>query len=322
MKQTSNGRMNALILAFLILIALLTVLPASALKVEGARIALDVEAGKTYTSPIGISINPNEPEGDFSISVLGFGQAADGTYTALESAADTAPTSARTMISIDKPSVHLKPGERADVTATIAIPSGTRDGGRYAIIMVQPATAASGQQTSFATAVAIPVFLTIKSGTSTETGEVVSVDAGKIEPGKTFTVTSEVRNNGNYHYYGTVSNVTVTDSSGKTLVTAKTEPFTKAIVPGQQAQLKVTFAAGIPEGTYLLTSRMEKLDGVLLGEKTLQVQVGNPAPVQATTQMTQGSPGLFIPGFGSVMTIAGFAGALLGIFWCRRGGKG
>jgi hypothetical protein len=171
----------ALVLGFL------AAIPAAALKVEGARIALDVEPGKVYNSTIGVSIGTGEAEGDFAIDVLGFGQAlADGTYTGLGAAADTASTTARPYISIDHPTLHLKSGERAVATAMIRIPADFREGGRYAIILVHPA-ATAGQQASFATAVAIPVLLTAKGGAGTEAGEITSLVPGAVSGGISIT---------------------------------------------------------------------------------------------------------------------------------------
>jgi len=312
------------LLAILLLVAgAAVVAPAAALKVDGARIALDVEAGKTYTSPIGVSIAANEPEGDFTVTVLGFGQAADGTYNALEAGGDTGQYTARPFIIVDKPGVHLKPGERAVVTATIAVPAGTRDGGRYAIIMVRPA-AAAGQQTAFATAVAIPVFLTLKGGQQTETGEIISAETGKIDPAKAFTVTTVMKNSGNYHYYGALANVSVTDSNGKQVAAVKTEPLVRAIVPGQQVQFKATVPGGLLEGFYTLTERMEMQDGTLLASTSRPLQVGNPKPVAGSSTAAAGGTEAearttYAPGPGALAScLAAAAGIIAGLTIRRR----
>lgn len=321
MNQNTRAHICIITLALLIAGAFL-VSPALALKVDGARIAIDVEPGKTYTSPIGISINTEEPEGTFAIDVMGFGQApADGTYTPLSATADTSPFSARPYITIDKPTVALKPGERVDVTATIAIPSGTRDGGRYAIILVHPAASASGAPASFATAVAIPVLLTLKSGTITEGGEITAMEPPAAEVGKPFAVATTFRNSGNYHYYGVVHNVTITDPQGNVVASVKSEPFVRAIAPGQSVAFTASIAGGLPQGTYQVNTHIEKQDGSVLADKKATLQIGNPAPVQATAETTPGRKGFFLPGFGTVITILGLAVALLYIVR-QKGGKG
>jgi hypothetical protein len=290
--------------------------PALALKVEGARIALDVEPGKTYTSPIGISIGENEAGGEYAIDVMGFGQSVqDGSYTALD-AADTSPYSARGFITIDKPSVTLKPGERVTVTATISIPSGTRDGGRYAIILVHPAVSATGAPASFATAVAIPVLLTLKAGTITESGEIRAIAPAAIEVGKPFVVETSFRNSGNYHYYGAVHNVTITDTQGNIVASVRSEPLTRAIVPGQSVTLTAPIPNGLSAGSYQVTVRVEKQDGKVLAEKKGILQAGSPSTTAPT--LTAAPGGGFLPGFGGPITIMGIACALLGSLWIRK----
>ena len=318
MNQNTRTRISIIALALILVMTALTV-PAAALKVEGARIALDVEPGRTYTSPIGISISPEEPEGTFAIEVMGFGQSlADGTYMALDAAADTSPYSARPFITIDRPTVAMKPGERADVTATIAVPPGTRDGGRYAIILVHRAASASGAPAAFATAVAIPVFLTVKTGTVTEAGQISAVEPPVAEVGKPFAVTTTFRNSGNYHYYGAVSRVEIADSQGTVVASATTEPFVRAIVPGQSVTFSNAIASGLPQGTYEVSARITKQDGKLLAERMTTLQVGNPVPVQATAAPPKNP----IPGFGALIAVLGLACALFGALRMRKGVKG
>lgn len=322
MNQNTHLHLCALLCALLIAGAILAT-PVLALKVDGARIALSVEPGKTYTSPIGISIKPEESEGTYAIDVMGFGQSlADGAYTALEASADPSPYSARPFITIDKPTVTLKPGERADVTATISIPSGTRDGGRYAIILVHPATSASGAPASFATAVAIPVLLTLKTGTISEKGEITALEPIAAEVGRSFPVVTTFRNTGNYHYYGVVNNVSITDTQGKVVASAISKPFEKAVIPGQTVRFSNAIESGLAQGNYQVTSRMETQDGELLGGKTITLQAGSPPTAVPTT--TPGDTGFlaFLPGFGALITILGLTVALFGSLWFRKGGKG
>lgn len=312
MKQISHCKSLCLITLALLIAGAFLASPALALKVEGARIALDVEPGKTYTSPIGISLNPEESEGTFSIDVMGFGQSTDGSHTALAAASDTSPYSARTFITIDKPTVSLKPGERADVTATIAVPAGTSAGGRYAIILVHPAESSSGAPAAFATAVAIPVFLTVKDGTITESGEITALEPAVTEAGKPFDIVITFKNTGNYHYYGVVSSVTITDTQGNVVKTAKTDPFIRAIVPGQSVSFTNSIEGGLPEATYQL-----HVDGDAgwrnAAEKTTVLQIGNPAPVGVNPIPTAS-------GFGALAAILGLLAMLLGSLRFRKGG--
>jgi hypothetical protein len=322
MNQNAYSQLCLITLGLLIAGALLAA-PALALKVEGARIALDVEPGTTYRSPIAISIKPEESEGDFAIDVMGFGQLpADGTYTGLAAAQDTGQYSARSFITIDKPTVHLKPGERAEVTASITVPSGTTNGGRYAIILVHPAASSSGAPAAFATAVAIPVFLTVKGGTISETGVVSALEPIAADPGKPFEVSTTFQNTGNYHTYGAVVNVTITDAQGNVVASVKTEPFSRAIVPGQSVKFTNSIGTGLAAGNYLVTVRMEKQDGGLLAEKKVPLQAGSPAAAGGTQADAQATPHQSAPGFGAPAAIGGMVCAVYGILWSRRREKG
>ena len=310
-QQHTQTRIPLLILLLLI-VGIAAIAPAAALKVDGARIALEVTPGQTTTSPIGVSIGMDETEGDFAIDVLGFGQSvADGTYNGLEASADISPYSARSFITIDKPTVHLKHGERADATATIRVPADAKDGGRYALILVHPATAASGQQTSFATAVAIPVLLTVKGGTIVQKGEITTIETSKADTGKPFSVTATVKNSGNYHYYGVVSNVTVNDGQEKTVATVKTTPMSRAIIPNNLVKISAQVSPGLPEGMYQVTVKMETQDGTVLDTETKALQVGNAKSGPVAESKVAGVRTTYAPGPG---VLAVCIAVSLGIF--------
>jgi hypothetical protein len=320
MQTKAMHPLTAALLVFAILTAGLAIAaPAGALKVEGARIAMDVEPGKLYNSTIGISIGAGEPAGDYAVDVFGFGQnIADGTYSALEAAKDTSPYTARPFISVDMSKVHLEPGERAVVTATIRVPADAKDGGRYAIILVHPATSTSGQPAAFATAVSIPVLLTATGGALTETGEIAAVEPSSADPETPLTVTTTFRNTGNHHFYGAVHNVTITDPNVKVMAAVKSAPFDRALIPGQVVQFRATVAAGLPQGTYELIARMEDADGTLIAVKKISLQVGTAATSSAETAPRVTAPVAATtkaPGPGAILTsLALVAGAA--IFSC------
>ena len=269
--------------------------PASALRVEGARIALDVEPGKTCTAPIGISLGADEPGGVLAVDVLGFGQSStDGSYVGLPAASDTSPYTARPFITVDRPTVPLKPSERGDVTATIVVPADAREGGRYAIILIHPAVSTSTPPASFATAVAIPVFLTVKGATVTDAVTIEDLGPATADPGQPFQVTAILRNSGNRHVYRVAQNVTITDAAGATVASARTAPLERALVPGNTVRSMIVVNQSLAAGAYHLTSRSETEDGSPLGEKTVTLQVG--APASETTRPA--------PGFGPLSAVA------------------
>ena len=294
------------IILALILISATVVTPVFAIKVEGAKIMLDVVPGKTYIFPMAVSIKPDDAATDIAVDVLGFGQSADGgLYEGIAASADSGQYSARGFVTVQKPIIHLSPGERVEFNAVIKVPSDATNGGRYALILIHPA-AASGQQAAFATAIAVPVMLTPEGGSLTETGEIASVAAGDIVPGKPIRITTMLKNTGNHHYYGAVSKVTVTDSSGKTVATVITEPFVRAVIPGQTVGIPADVTTGLSTGTYTVTSRMEKQDGTLLDEDhiTIEVKEAYVPPFEKTSiEVDPGNPAtLSVPGGSIVIT--------------------
>lgn len=314
-----TNRTVSLLILLMLIAGSTFVAPVAALKVSGARIALDITPGQTVTSPIGISIGADEAGGTYAVDVLGFGQlVADGSYTGLESTADTSSYSARPFITVDKPTVQLTAGGSVSVIATIAVPVDAKDGGRYAIILVHPAASASGAPAAFATAVAIPVLLTIRGGANTQNGEITAVDLSTVEPGKPFMVTSTQKNTGNYHYYGIVSNITVIDSKGTAAASVKTLPMTRAIIPGNSVKSTAQVSPGLPEGVYQITVKMETQDGNVLATKTQELNVGN--PISGTPE--PGGRKNFLPGPGAIaVCIAAAVGIFAGIQVTGKGQK-
>jgi hypothetical protein len=257
---------TALVLAFLLCMAAVAV-PAAALGVEGTRILMYVNPGQTYSFPMAVYIKATEPESDYAVDVLGFGQSLAGSYTAIQPDQDTSPRTARPFVSVEAPLIHLKPGGRQPFNATIQVPKDAGAGGYYAIILVhQAAAAGAGQQAAFAVAIAVPVMLTVNGSQLTETGQVTGVSVAPVVPGQPVTVQVNFTNTGNHHYFGLATNVTVLDSGGKPIATASSGPFARAVVPGQTVRFDVPVLGSIPPGTYTAEVTAVVPDGQVLGE--------------------------------------------------------
>ncbi|KQC07400.1 MAG: hypothetical protein APR55_04030 [Methanolinea sp. SDB] len=255
------------IIALLLAIALISS-PASALKVEGAKIMIDVKPGTNYIFPMAVSIKETDSPSDYAIDILGFGQTVEGgSYQGLPAGEDASPYSARSYISVPESRIHLEPGERKAFDATIRIPENIGEGGRYAIILIHPATTGS-EQASFATAVAVPVMLTVQGTKTIETGTITDVSAGQVVAGKPIMIATTLSNTGNHHYYGAVNTLTVKDAGGNTVATATSEPFSRAVIPTMSVRFETPITTGLSTGTYTVTSRMTLEDGTLLDEKS------------------------------------------------------
>jgi hypothetical protein len=257
----------------LLLVVMFSTAPVTALKVEGAKIMLDVKPGTTYIFPMAVSIKPDDSVSEYAIDILGFSQSLDaGMYQGLSPEKDINELSARTFISFPSSSIRLQPGERKEFNATINVPQDVGDGGRYAVILIHPATAGTGQA-SFATAVLVPVMLTVERTNLVETGEITGITVGDVIAGKPITVATTLKNTGNHHYYGAINHVSVKDSSGQEVGSTKSDPFVRAVIPGQSVRFDTPLITGLPVGTYSVVSRMTLENGQLLDEESITFAV-------------------------------------------------
>ena len=165
------------------------------------------------------------------------------------------------------------------------VPSGGA-GGRYALINIhpKPATATSAGP-SFTTAMNVPVMITLKGTHLTETGTIESVSAGDAVPGTPVTIQTTLKNTGNHHYYGAFVDVSITDSTGKIVATASTNPSIFALIPGNEMIIKTSIAS-LPAGTYTVNSEA-KFGTTLLDTKTASITIGEsgtPAPTQTVSE--------------------------------------
>lgn len=309
MKKTSLVTILSLVTG--IMVIMLIVQPAFAVRVEGSPIALEIGPGTTSIVPIALVIPSGEQADSFILSVAGLGQQPlDGTYTDLDASSDTSPYSARTFISLSGNDVRIQPGERAVINATIAVPADARDGGRYAVIAIHPS--GSGQPVT-TTDMLVPVLLTIKGGNSTGTGEISGLDFSTAESGAGLRIGTTFQNTGNYHLSGLINTVTVTDSKGTLVARSTTKPLLMAVIPGQEVRFDLSIGYDLPDDAYILTSRIEKQDGSLLAEQSEPL----PGRVEEAPEPTGESlpPGenteKSVPGFGVLAALAGLVCGVL-----------
>lgn len=277
---------------FLIILSLV-VIPATAVKVEGAKIMLDVEPGTTYVFPMAISIKAEDTASDYAVDVLGFGQSEEGgSYTQLTAADDMGPYSARSFVTVESPVIHLAPGQRKEFNATISVPAHVGDGGRYAIIHIHPAETGSGQA-SFATAIIVPVMLTVKNSHLVETGAITSIDVGDVAAGRPITVATTLRNTGNHHYYGVANHITIKDSAGNTVATAHANPVPSAVIPGQSVRYAASVSTPLSLGTYSVISDMVLESGTMLDSSSTTFSIEEaytPPFIETSVKVTVDSP--------------------------------
>jgi hypothetical protein len=260
-------------IAGVLIILSLVMVPAAALKVEGAKIMLDVKPGTSYVFPMAVSIKAEDAASDYAVEVYGFGQSVDGgSYTPLTAAEDTGAYSARTFVLMDSSVIHIDPGQRKAFNATIRVPANVGDGGRYALIHIHPAAAGSGK-TAFATAIIVPVMLTVQDSNLVETGTITGVSVGDIVAGKPITVATTLKNTGNHHYYGVSNQVTVTNAAGNAVATAKATPVSNAVIPGQSVRFDTPVSTPLSVGMYTVKSDLMLESGTVLDSSSTSVTV-------------------------------------------------
>jgi hypothetical protein len=293
---SASSHLAYTLLAAALLVLFLAIAPAmAAITLSGVKYMEVVAPGTTVTYSMTLSSAAADAADDYEATVIGFGNGPNGNYLGIDPAQDTGPYTARPFITLDKTAVHIAPGGKEVITATMQVPaSGT--GGRYALINLHPkAVAATGTGPSFTTAMNVPVMITLKDTQLTETGTIESVSAGDAVAGKPVQVETTLKNTGNHHYYGAFVDVSITDSTGKIVATASTNPSIFALIPGNEMIIKTSLAS-LPAGTYTVTSDA-KFGTTLLDTKTASFTVGEPGAAVPTptvsaapTQAATGAP--------------------------------
>ncbi len=283
----------------IIILCIVTIPPVSSLSVTNPKITADVQPGQTYMYPMVISIGPNDSGADFALDIMGFGQSEDGSYLPITAANDTSPYSARPFMSVDKPVFHLNSGGQQSVTITVRVPANIGTGGRYALIYIHSAPkAVSGSTAAVVTAMVSPVLLSVQGSTLTTTGSLTSVLADESVTEKPVVILTKLHNTGNQHFYGAFVNVTVTDSIGKVVATASTQPSSYALIPGNDMTIKTSLAP-LSLGTYTVKSEA-KVGTKLLATKTSSFTVTTPSASQTPAASNTKAPGNIPPSGGKV----------------------
>ncbi len=274
-------------LIVLLLAAAFTLSPVAALKVEGAKIMLDVTPGTTYLFPMAVSIKPDDAASNYTIDILGFGQALDGgRYEGLSPDMDSLSILGHVFISsLPSPTVPLQPGERKEFNATIRVPGNVGAGGRYAVILIHPA--GSRNRTG------VSRHRRAGAGDAHDRGNQFDGDRGDHRGcgwrGHCRETHHRLNDPEEYRQssllWGHQPADWCEDSSGREAGSAKTDPFVRAVIPGQSVRFNTPLTAGLPAGTYTVVSRMTLEDGTLLDEEstTLTVTEEYIPPFEAAT---------------------------------------
>ncbi len=258
-----------------------------------ASIAVDVIPGETITHQMSLKLGGQDQAMDMAVDVMGFGSSADGSAQAINAALDTSPYSARSFISVDRPSFHLEPGGSQNITATISVPSNVGVGGRYAIIYIHQQLPAGGGGAGTLAAFNIPVLLTIKGSILSQTGKITEITTDNAVSGQPVEVLTTFQNTGNYHFK-IKGDVTISNSKGEILDTINLALTPSSVIPTALRQLKATFIpqGDLPLGVYSIKSRVMLADGTVLDEANGSFEVTEPyipPPAPASITLTPSS---------------------------------
>ena len=239
-----------------------------------ASMKLDVTPGETTTQKMTLSLGAEGQTMQIAVDVMGFGCSLSGAAQGLEPAQDTSPYSARGFITINKKSFQLKPGTSQDISATITIPKKVGAGGRFALIYVHQQTPAGGTGTGSVSSFNIPVLLTIKGSTLTQTGKITGLSTGAVTSGQPIAITTDFQNTGNI-YFKIIGQVTVKDGNGQTVATLAIPLTPSSIIPGATREIITNFTATrtLAAGTYTVDCKVTLEDGTLLDESTGTFQI-------------------------------------------------
>ncbi|MCJ7470374.1 hypothetical protein MUO74_07765 [Candidatus Bathyarchaeota archaeon] len=281
-----------IVIPALLILMLVGSAPVSAISVSGAKYMNSIPPGGTDIHKMTVGIGASDDPTDVMVEVLEFGQTSDLVYTALSPVNDLSPYSARKFISLDTDTIHLEPGAKKEVMATITLPKNIGGGGRYAIIYIH---AIPGKGKSFTTAVNVPVLVTVSGSSPTEAGNITRLDVGNVTIGQPISIITSFKNTGNYHYYHTVNSVTLGNANGNIIAQNSTPPSVYAIIPGNTVDFTVRpDVKDLPAGTYTVSSKILLESGRVLDEKTTAFELKEsyiPPPTESSVTLSPGSPG-------------------------------
>ncbi|MGQ9675492.1 MAG: hypothetical protein ACUVX1_07495 [Chloroflexota bacterium] len=249
------------------------------LLVSGAMIDLVVEPGKTYTHRMNVGNGASAPARDVIVEARGFGQSPQGSFLAVEVEEDKSPYSARKYIQrIDNASFHLDPGASRAVNVTIAVPTDVGLNTRYATVLIfsRPSNSATGSNV----ATIVPVILTPKGATMTETARITDLTINEVVSGQPIKIVTTVQNTGNHHFKA-ANEVTIKDAAGRVVGLAKLPLSGTSIIPTMSREFVISESLfeggqGLRPGTYTVESRVTHANGALLDSRRAAFEVAAP----------------------------------------------
>lgn len=262
-------RIAIVLLVPLVLLPQLLTVPVTAssgLLVQGTSLTAEVKPGDLITHKITIILGTEEPPTDVSVSLEELGISPEGMVMPLINKVNS--FSACDFIILDKTFLSLDPGKPRDILVKIEVPADIGEGSRYALISIKTIVT-GGADLNIASAVNIPIYLTLKGTHLVHTGRITGITFGKIISGKPVNIITDFENTGN-HYFKVNNEVTVSDSNGKVIDKITTGLTKSSTIPGTSRVLSAQFTPPyiLPPGTYNVNSRVMLADGTVLDDSS------------------------------------------------------
>ena len=264
-----NIAMNSKFSRFMvcIAIAILAMVPASALSVSGALLEKSVAPGGQIRHDITVSIDDNSQESEYFVGVYGCGFSLDGSRNPLDPEEDTSPYSARPFLTVTPERATVKPGEPVTFVVSGTVPDDVGSGGRYALVNIVTPPRGEGQ-VGIALAAIVPVRLTISGTELVETGEITDLTASAGGASAVF------ENTGNHHFRAKAEAALI-DAEGEVVAKAEAPLMNTAIIPTYSWLFKMAFEAEeeLAPGTYTVEVSVIHEDGTVLDTEETTFEV-------------------------------------------------
>jgi len=259
-------RSRSAICAFCLLLILSAVLPASELRVDNAILKADVVPGEKIRHEMTVRIGGDDQPVEAVAEVKGFGTNVHGSIDLVDPDDDLSPYSAREFFEINPGSFWLEPGVPVTVVLEGEVPKDVGSGGRYALVDIHTAPQGTGT-VGVATAVIVPIYLTIKGTEILKTGE---IDGIEVSDEGVLSIFYE--NTGNYHY-GVTAEVTLTDDAGEVVKNFTTQKGTSLPAVTYPFTIPLNPDGDLAPGTYTVEAEVTLEDGTVLdtAETTIEV---------------------------------------------------
>ena len=254
----------------------------------GPILMANVSPGQTLTHTMTVSIGTDFQATEITVRIGDFGQSLSGVYELLEPAGNSS-LSACPFITLDKESFHLEPGGSEVVTATIRVPQDVGTGGRYALINIRTGVTGEGG-VGMIVAVNVPIFLTVKDTTLNRQGEISELGIG-VAGEQSLNISTIFHNTGNYHFK-VKGEITINRFKGKTLDNIALPLTSVSLIPGMSLQLQANYSPeeALPEGIYIVKSRVMLEDDTVLAEKRAAFEVTETGIVTLPEVPDEGTP--------------------------------